>query len=163
MTKVDSSNESEDSLPLVLPTTPLKKKKTKKKEQPSPPRARAEHTRQERELGDEVNKIGFPGTANSGLGSSPPQPESRGTGTQSSSSQTETETAVVLDVARLERTKHGSPHPRRAAKKAAATSTTAADEQRSRFEQEVMSTLEALKESMNQLKGNPTITQTEVR
>ena len=36
------------------------------------------------------------------------------------------------------------------------------DNQRSAFEQNVMSTLEALKESMNQLKGNPSITQTEV-
>ena len=35
--------------------------------------------------------------------------------------------------------------------------------QPSAFEQNVLSTLEALKESMNQLKSNPAITQTEVR
>lgn len=36
------------------------------------------------------------------------------------------------------------------------------ENQRSTFEQNVMSTLEALNESMNQLKENPSISQTEV-
>jgi hypothetical protein len=179
--KAEESGESEDSLPLVVTAAP----KRLKNKRPSPPRSRAFGSSPQTKpvgtgAGDDTDTP--PPSSATTESNFPSQPRLE-EGQNSFPNQQDAEVALA-DTSSLQRTKHGSPHPGRRRGRAnegadSAVSFTRLDDQdtlglyeatdgdgsraqRSTFEQRVISTLEALKESMNQLQQNPSITQTEI-
>ena len=114
MTNVDVSEESDDSLPLVVPHTathPARQKTEQSQRHLSPPKARTFGAPQTRPEDSHQQKDDTNVTTTTNDGGSPQQKSGGDGGVRSNSDSQESN--ELFDAASLQRTKHGSPYPGR--------------------------------------------------